>query len=797
MDLDLSEMDLSRVDLSEARLERVSLRKANLEGGSLMRAALVDCDLSGMDWAETTVWETRFETCNLSENDFSALASRSGEDSDPPSVVQSVFIGCKLNSSDLLGVCLFGATFENCIMQGADLGVADLREARFDGSDLRGSHLQGARITKSCWKGCDLTDAKLGKRKPSRFKGARFDSVGEHLSADAVLALREARQIATFGEATQFLRESREIFSSSDKAPKALSDEVKQEIDDAFLRLTPPAAHPDDKRGALNKKIKRYGEALRELHSVKLGDEVKAVVFTEDGKTIKAFAKDGIISAVATGDYRRHDDASVDLSGVEVHEILGLSVCVSPKGRYVAWSGLHTVRVFSVVDLECIGSYEFEGLVEVAVSDTGELVAVCNDSVGFVSDEGKRSSIDLPIDSICAAFSSDGSRVAFAGEKSAIVYDLAAEKFSPPMDRAKTKWPETLEFSSDGTRLSLVSGDALEVWQLGEGNNAKSHGFKADSPCFVIAGDVALVATGSDIRCVNTQTMKAAAKTACNGPTFDAIALSPDNRTIAIVTTSFDGATLRVWQALEERPATQAAASPAVNEKTRKTKKKGATAKEKQSASRAPSLAAQKRWVNSLQYKKKLGPLDTGLGAKYGTLVGDRVLYPSDRGIVVVDKSTFESKAWKKTPPKSVQVMVEGAFLKSAVSEDGRYAAVVRSIDWEAGGECAVVDLQSNKIVAEWTGAEELQSCAISADGGAAAFGTESGTVLQYSRANGKIEAANLHDGQVRCLTIGPDGDTLISGDLSGSIAVSSLANPGELQRFELGPFLAAHFLSN
>jgi len=143
------------VDLSGARLCRVDLRDTDLSGCNLKGA-----DLRLARYNDSTLWPANFDY-------------RSSGAIGPEARLSGMF----LNSADLSGMDLQGATMMGTYLSGANLSGCCLRSVRIAGADLRHSLLRGA-----CMEGIRLSGCQLDY---ADFRGASLANA-ELVSAESI-----------------------------------------------------------------------------------------------------------------------------------------------------------------------------------------------------------------------------------------------------------------------------------------------------------------------------------------------------------------------------------------------------------------------------------------------------------------------------------------------------------------------------------------------------------------------------------------------------------------------------------
>lgn len=124
---DLSGARLTGGGFQDAVLERTNLANLRAVGASLIRAQLVGCRMTGLQWAEGTWRDVEVRDCRA---DLVALRRTQLE--------RVSFVDCVLTEADLLEARLREVELVRCSLAGADL-----RGARFERCELRGCDLAG------------------------------------------------------------------------------------------------------------------------------------------------------------------------------------------------------------------------------------------------------------------------------------------------------------------------------------------------------------------------------------------------------------------------------------------------------------------------------------------------------------------------------------------------------------------------------------------------------------------------------------------------------------------------------
>jgi hypothetical protein len=124
---DLSGAHLDGGGLQDALIERTNLANLRAISASLIRARLVGCRMTGMQWAEGLWRDVEVHDCRA---DLVALRRTQLE--------RVRFVDCVLTEADLLEARLREVELVRCSLTGADL-----RGARFERCELRGCDLAG------------------------------------------------------------------------------------------------------------------------------------------------------------------------------------------------------------------------------------------------------------------------------------------------------------------------------------------------------------------------------------------------------------------------------------------------------------------------------------------------------------------------------------------------------------------------------------------------------------------------------------------------------------------------------
>jgi hypothetical protein len=126
---DLSGAHLNGGGFQDATLERTNLANVRAIGASLIRAKLVGCRMTGLQWAEGTWRDVEVHDCRA---DLVALRR---------TVLERVaFVDCVLTEADLLEARLRDVELIRCTLAGADLRGARFERCTMRGCDLAGLH---------------------------------------------------------------------------------------------------------------------------------------------------------------------------------------------------------------------------------------------------------------------------------------------------------------------------------------------------------------------------------------------------------------------------------------------------------------------------------------------------------------------------------------------------------------------------------------------------------------------------------------------------------------------------------
>jgi fluoroquinolone resistance protein len=142
---DLSRLSAAGGRIARSRLEGARLADTRLRSLRLIDVVVSDADISNADWTGAQLQRVRFERCRMTGFVGASLQAD-----------HVVLRDCKLDLANLRRATFRRATFEDCVLDDADLGGAALRETRFAGCGLRRVALDDARMN-----GVDLRGSAL------------------------------------------------------------------------------------------------------------------------------------------------------------------------------------------------------------------------------------------------------------------------------------------------------------------------------------------------------------------------------------------------------------------------------------------------------------------------------------------------------------------------------------------------------------------------------------------------------------------------------------------------------------
>lgn len=152
--------DMSGAVLSKAVFKSSSLYRTNLRDSVLAGADLSCADLRGADLAGADLRGAVLTGADLTGADL-AGAILSGADLTGADLECVRFDGASLVGTKLYRACGLYASFENAVMDGADMREAELDDCSMDKARLRGADLCGAAMNSAKMKMADLSGAKF------------------------------------------------------------------------------------------------------------------------------------------------------------------------------------------------------------------------------------------------------------------------------------------------------------------------------------------------------------------------------------------------------------------------------------------------------------------------------------------------------------------------------------------------------------------------------------------------------------------------------------------------------------
>jgi len=159
LDLDLDELELTRISLRCAHLTEVSLRGARCTAADASGSRWQGCDLARAALDMAVLAGARLQGCDLTR---AALGGTSWH--------RAMVAGCGLRRAALTDARLDRAVFSDCDLRGADLAiarsphVATLAGARFVRCDLRDTQWRGRELGGATLVDCKLFGARGGPR---------------------------------------------------------------------------------------------------------------------------------------------------------------------------------------------------------------------------------------------------------------------------------------------------------------------------------------------------------------------------------------------------------------------------------------------------------------------------------------------------------------------------------------------------------------------------------------------------------------------------------------------------------
>ena len=152
---DMSGAVLSKAVFKSSSLCRIKLRDAVLAGADLSFADLRGADLTGADLRGAVLTGADLTGADLTG------AILGGADLTGTDLECSRFDGASLVGTKMYRACGLYASFENAVMDGADMREAELDDCSMNKARLRGADLCGAAMNSAKMKMADLSDAKL------------------------------------------------------------------------------------------------------------------------------------------------------------------------------------------------------------------------------------------------------------------------------------------------------------------------------------------------------------------------------------------------------------------------------------------------------------------------------------------------------------------------------------------------------------------------------------------------------------------------------------------------------------
>lgn len=154
VDLDLDDLELSRIELCGASLTEVSAQRTGWEAADARSTRWLRCRLEAASLAGAVLSGSTLEHCDLSCANLEATSWQ-----------RATLAHCALPRAVLIDARLDRAVFSDCDLRGADLeiarapAVAALAGARFVRCDLRDTNWRGRELTGATFVDCKLAGA--------------------------------------------------------------------------------------------------------------------------------------------------------------------------------------------------------------------------------------------------------------------------------------------------------------------------------------------------------------------------------------------------------------------------------------------------------------------------------------------------------------------------------------------------------------------------------------------------------------------------------------------------------------
>jgi fluoroquinolone resistance protein len=161
------EADLSGLSAAGGRIARSRLTGARLAGSRLRSLRLIDvvvadADISNADWTGAQLQRVVFERCRMTGFVGASLQAE-----------HVLLRECKLDLANLRRATFRRATFEECVLDDADLAAASIRDTRFAACRLLRIGLDDARLAGADFRGSELAP----EGDPAALRGAVIDTV--------------------------------------------------------------------------------------------------------------------------------------------------------------------------------------------------------------------------------------------------------------------------------------------------------------------------------------------------------------------------------------------------------------------------------------------------------------------------------------------------------------------------------------------------------------------------------------------------------------------------------------------